>query len=190
MSEMDFETDAQEVTYSTENLKELAVLAERQLELEREKSKLEEQLKQVDQQLQKVSGVDIPTAMDAIGMSDFMLRSGERITVERKVKASIPKAKQAAAFKWLRDNEHGSLIKNQVIAAFGRGEDEKAKELARKLDEQGMTVQQKESVHAQTLSAFVREQLAKAKDEGRTAELPLDLLGVFEYNVTKVSKPR
>ena len=184
MEGLDFETDAEAVSYSTEDLKELAVLADRQLELEREKAELEEKLKRVDQQLQKVSGVDIPTAMDAIGMSDFMLTSGERITVQRKVKASIPKTKQAEAFKWLRDNEHGSLIKNNVTASFGRGEDDKAKELLQKLDSAGFTVSQKESVHAQTLAAFVREQME------RGADLPADLLGIFEYAVTKIAKPK
>jgi len=187
---MDFEEDAKDVTFTNDDLKELAELAGRQVALEKAKADLEEQLKQVDQQLQKVSGVDIPTAMDAIGMSDFMLSTGERITVERKVKASIPKTKKPEAFAWLRANEFGSLIKNNVTASFGRGEDDKAKDLARKLNADGFTVDQQESVHAQTLSAFVREQLAKAKEDGRPVEIPFDLLGVYEYSETKVSKPK
>jgi hypothetical protein len=184
MSEFDFETDAQDTSYSVDDLKELALLAERQLALEREKSDLEAQLKSVQQQLDRVGGVDIPAAMDAIGMKDFMLKSGERITVDRKVKASIPKAKQKEAFAWLRENEHGSLIKNNVTASFGRGEDDKAVELLQKLDAAGFTVSQKEAVHAQTLGAFVREQMARGEP------LPADLLGIFEYNVTKISSPK
>lgn len=181
---MDFEQDAESTSYSTKDLAELAILAEKQLSLEREKEDLEEQLKQVERELQKVSGVDIPTVMDQIGMSDFMLKSGERIKVERKIKASIPKTKQDQAFAWLRSNGFDSLIKNQVVAAFGKGEDQRAKELAAKLNAAGFIVSQSESVHAQTLGAFVREQME------RGVELPADLLGIFEFNITKVSKPK
>lgn len=181
---MNFEDDAQATSYSSEDLKELALLAERQVDLERQKKELEEQLKKVDQDLHQVSGVDIPAVMDAIGMADFMLKSGERITVQRKIKASIPKAKQEAAFKWLRDNGHGSIIKNNVTASFGRGEDDKANKLKQKLHEAGYTVDHKESVHAQTLGAFVREQIERGE------EVPADLLGVFEYNLTKISNPK
>ncbi len=181
----DFTDDVGEdnIIYSTEDLMELAELAKRQLTLEEEKRRLEKELKAVDQLLQRVSGVDIPTAMDTIGMSDFLLKSGERITVKRKIKASIPKVKQAEAFSWLRSKGHDSLIKNQVTASFGKGEDAAAKDLAANLDAKGFVVDQKESVHSQTLAAFVREQLERGVD------LPADLLGIFEYSITKVVKP-
>jgi hypothetical protein len=65
------------------------------------------------------------------------------------------------------------LIKNNVICSFGRGEDEKAAEFAQAARERGLSPEQKQDVHAQTLKAWVRERV-----EGGDS-FPMDLFGAF-----------
>ena len=58
-----------------------------------------------------------------MNISTLKLADGSAVEVKPIYGASIPKDKQEGAFKWLRDNGLGDLIKNQIIVAFGRNED-------------------------------------------------------------------
>lgn len=177
----EFDDDG-ELAADDQQKQDLATLANRQLAIEARIKDIEEQLSKAKRELFSVSSEDIPRLMDEIGMKEFMLTSGERIQVKRGVKASIPVKFRDQAFAWLRENGHGDLVKNEVKATFGRGEDERARALLKFLQDKGLNADQKESVHAGTLAAFVREQLE------RGAEVPHEMLGVFEYQETKVTK--
>ena len=85
--------------------------------------------------------------------------------------ASIPKDKIDEALDWLRNNNHGDLIKNTVSIDYARGEDNAAEKMKQDLRTQGQSFTDKTGVHPQTLKAFVREQTESGKN------LPLDLLG-------------
>lgn len=159
------------ITITNEELGQISRLAERQLEEELQVVKLEEQLKQAKEALRQTSDVDLPNAMAEVGLSSFTLSNGTKISVKDEVYASIPKECQEKAFLWLRNHDFGSLIKNQIIAEFGKGEDEEAHEAAALLAEHGWRPQQKESVHPMTLKAFIREQLTEGK------EVPLEFFG-------------
>lgn len=160
----------------------LSDLANVQLKQEDEVADLERRLKEASKELKRTNGELIPELMAEIGMQSFTLDTGESIEVLRKVKASISAKNRDAAFEWLRDNGHGSLIKNVVTTKFGRGEEADAIAFYETCVKEGLVTEQKESVHAQTLGAFVREQLAESEN------IPLDLLGVFEYSITKITR--
>lgn len=177
----DFE-DEEETTWTEADLRDLATLGNQFLAAQEKVRRLEEELDEAKRELFNIGSRDLPNRMDEIGMKEFLLDSGERIQVRRVVKASIPAKLRNEAFAWLRENGHGDLVKNEVKALFGRGEDDKARALLEFLQKKGMNVDQKESVHAGTLAAFVREQLKNGVD------VPHELLGVFEYMETKVTK--
>ncbi len=161
---------------TNDELAQVTALAELQVVQENEVENLEEELKAAKERLRKTSDVDLPNVMAEIGMSAFTLTNGHKITIKEEVYASIPKDEQERAFAWLRNHEFGALIKNQIIAEFGKGEDEAAHEAAMLLAEHGWKPTQKESVHPMTLKAFIREQLS----EGR--EVPLDFFGATIVN--------
>ena len=96
--------------------------------------------------------------------------------------ASIPIAKREEAFKWLRDNDLGDLIKNEVTVSFGRNEDNKAAEYAVLAQGQGYQPIQKLKVEPMTLKALVRERVESGKD------MPSDLFNVFAGNRTKLTR--
>jgi hypothetical protein len=75
-------------------------------------------------------------------------------------------------YKWLRENNFGSLIRTEVVAQFGMGEDKKAVALTLSLLKRKYDVIQKQSVHPSTLKAFVKEQLEK--EHGITLPSVLD----------------
>ena len=169
---------------SDENLKRVVELAELQLAQEEKVKILSDQLDVEAKKLREISQNQFPSLMDEISLKSFTLISGRVISVIPKVKASITEPRKAKAFAWLRGNNHGGIIKNEVISSFGKGEDEKAALLKIELLKKGFETKQKESVHGNTLSAFVRE----LKESGYAFSTEVsELLGIYEYKFTKIT---
>ena len=91
---------------------------------------IKERTKRVEKTIELVSGEVIPTMMQEMNISTLKLADGSSVEVKPVYGASIPTAKKEEAFKWLRDNGLGDLIKNEVTVAFGRNEDNKAQQYA------------------------------------------------------------
>lgn len=153
-------------------LAELQKLADLQARRETEVAEAELVLTKAKESLRDVAERLLPEAMDRVGMTEFSTSTGLRVKIKEDVRASIPKARESEAFQWLRDHNHGSLIKRKVTVEFGRGEDERAGSLEKLLAESGFEFDDKTSVNFQTLGAFVRESLAEG------VELPMDVFGV------------
>ena len=137
--------------------------------LERARAKL----KQMEADYRRLTEVDIPTACENSGIMGIQLPSGEKLVIQDNIRASIPKAKQEEAFAWLRENGYGDLIKNVVSVSFGMGEDELAEQAAETLAGMDVTPEQKKSVHASTLKAWVKERMVECE------EIPDELFGVY-----------
>ena len=176
------ESDVRKPTIGDNSLKEMADLCAEQVALEEEMRQLEEQLKAKATAAKKLSQEIIPARMSELGLESLTLSDGSSIEVKNKIQASIPIPYREEAFQWLRDNGHGDIIKNQVTATFGKGEDTTASNFIDKIEELGYQPQQKVWVEPMTLKAFVREQIANG------SELPTDKFGVFIGAETKISK--
>lgn len=122
----------------------------------------------------------IPAAMEELGLSSIVLDTGETLTVRQEVYASIPRDREAEAFRWLDEHGYGGLIKIDVTLPFARGESEQALELAKRLESDGYAAAVTQKVHPQTLKAFIKEKLADG------ANLPLDLFGARPVMSSKV----
>jgi hypothetical protein len=164
------------------DLKKVGMLVRQQLVLEKRIADLEAELKMTTRELNEVSGELLPAALQEHGMTELKMHDGSVVTVATVISASISKERQPDAHEWLREHGHGDLIKNTVSLTFGRGEDDKADALLRELDAKGFDPEQKESVHAGTLKAFVKEQI----NEGR--EIPSELFGVYIGQKTTIKK--
>lgn len=157
-------------------------LAARQVMLEKEIVQMVEALDAKKKELDQVRDKELPNAMMEIGIEEVKLKSGHKISIKNEAYCSISAEKAPAAHAWLRDHGHGAIIKNVIFAEFGKGEDERAIEAATALAEAGFKPEQKETVHPQTLKAFIREQINKGE------EVPLDLFGAYIVNRAKVEK--
>ena len=65
------------------------------------------------------------------GLSEIKLADGSNVSVKKEFRCTLPKdeAKREQAYKWLRNEKLGDIIKNNVFVTFGKGEDDKAKSL-------------------------------------------------------------
>ena len=142
----------------------------------------EEKLSQKKAQADKLSQQVIPEIMDSMKLKTMKLKDGSAIEVKEIYSATIPLDKREGAFNWLRNNDLGDLIKNEITVSFGRNEDNKASQYAILAQGQGYEPVQKLKVEPMTLKALVRERLESGQ------EMPSDLFNVFAGNRTKITR--
>ena len=182
MSNIDFETDQQQVIQKTDNIQSLADQVERLEKMNSGIEKTEESLKEQKKQKDHVSMEVIPTLMSEMGLAELKLVDGSVVTVKPNYSASITVANREAAFNWLRNNGLGDIIKNEISVSFGRNEDNKAADYASLAQERGYQPTQKLKVEPMTLKALVRERIEAGK------EMPTELFNVFVGNKTTIKR--
>jgi hypothetical protein len=128
---------------------------------------------------------DIPEMLDSMRMTSITTSSGLKVTVDRKIRATLPATdkapeKRIRAIAWLLENGHGGVVKNEITVALDRGQDDRAAELAASLRASGFDPAVDRTVHSSTLAALVRELL----ENGHA--VPMDLFNVFDQRVAKV----
>jgi hypothetical protein len=132
----------------------------------------------------KLIEVDIPEAMKIAGLISFTLEDGTIVILSNENHASYTKINEPAVFAWLRKNGHAAIIKSVIAVQFGMGQDAKAEALVKLLTTKKYEDwTHKESIHAGTFKAFVREQLS----EGNT--LPKQI-AIFEKSVATLKEPK
>lgn len=163
-------------------VKKISALASQQLDLiERIKAK-EEELKALQLALKTNMEADLPNAMSECGVENFTLTGGASVAIEKIVRASIPKTHLNEGLAFMRDKAP-DLVKHTITIQFDRKDQKFFAKFMRDLAQRKRPVDAsiKDSVHAGTLSAYVR----RCDEEG--VALPEDILGIFRTTAAKVT---
>tara|TARA_B110000211_G_C13827432_1_gene442018 strand:- start:187 stop:729 length:543 start_codon:yes stop_codon:yes gene_type:complete len=168
------------INIKTDEVKEISEACNKLTSQNQKVETLEKSLKEAEEESRRLSEEVIPTLMQQAGVSSIKLDNGTSVEVSPYYYAKISEDKKAEAFQWLRENDHGDLIKNNVSVSFGKGEDSNAVNLKSELEAKGLVVDQKQDVHWQTLRGFVKEQIEKNKT------LPSETFGLYIANRTKI----
>ena len=182
MSQIDYEQDRVQSVTQADAAKSLSDKVIELKNLEDEIANAEKSVSKLKEQAKQLSQFEIPAMMEEMHITKLKLKDGESVEIKKIYGASIPQEHQEAAFTWLRNNDLGDIIKNDITVTFGRGEDNKASEYASLAQGQGYEPVQKIGVHPQTLKAVVRERL----ESGR--EMPSDLFKTYAGNSTKITR--
>ena len=182
MNNIDFEKDQTEVLSKTENIQTLADQVQKLNTLDQELEVMDKNIKQKKKDFEHLSGEVIPTMMSEMGLSHLKLMDGSSVDVKPNYSASITIANREAAFNWLRENNLGDIIKNEISVSFGRNEDNKAADYAVLAEGQGYQPQQKLKVEPMTLKALVRERIEAGK------EMPTELFNIYVGNKTTIKR--
>ena len=170
-----------------DKLERIRHFGEKQRKLMKVIADLENQLSLTKESLRKVMEQDLPEAMDEVNMTSFKLDDGSEVKVKPFYAASIPEDRKEEAFEWLKEHDFDGMIKAEVKVSFGKGEFEVAQSFLnfiRGFNEKAIDPEYKESVHWQTLRAFVKEQIEGGKP------LPLDMFGVFVGRKAELKLPK
>lgn len=186
---IDYSLDASES--GADALARIGKLAAEQGLIELEIEDLEEKLKEAKKRLEHFSQKLLPEAMDQAGLDQIRTRGGLNVVVEDVVRASLPQdsAKRVRAFEYLRQTGDDGLIKREFVIAFGRDSRTSAdafSEMLRNWAELNKTtsyeISDEQTIHNQSLVAFVRRQLRDG------AEIPLDAFGAFVQRTAKLKR--
>ena len=182
MTAIDFEQDKEEIINKTRNVGKLADKIQEMQAVQKALEADEEQIKQKKKHLDYLSGEVIPTMLSEMGLSFLKLADVSSIEVKTNYSATITQAKKEEAFKWLRENGLGDIIKNEISVSFGRNEDNKAADYAELAKGRGFQPTQKLKVEPMTLKALVRERIEAGK------EMPTELFNIFVGNKTTIKR--
>jgi hypothetical protein len=182
MSEINFEKDQENIIQKTENIQTLADQVESLESLNKTIEGTEENLKNLKKKADHISAEVIPTMMSEMGLSFLRLADGSSLEVKTNYSANISQDNKEKAFNWLRDNNLGDIIKNEISVSFGRNEDNKAADYAELAKEHGLQPTQKLKVEPMTLKALVRERIEAGK------EMPTELFNIFVGNKTNIKR--
>ena len=181
MSEINFEEDQQEVLEKTD-IKTLSHYCLMLQNYEDQIANMEDQIKQIKEQADKISSEVIPNMLAEQGLSSLKLADGSAVEVKKSYSCTIKKDDVESAYQWLRKNGLGDLIKNEVAVTFGKGEDNKAKELLDLAEQEGYEPQQKSKVEPMTLKALFRERVEAGLD------MPSEFFHTFVKDQTKIGR--
>ena len=165
------------------SLKALSQKCRRLEAIQTEIDQQEQNIKALKEKQRKLSEEEIPSFLQEKGLTSIRLNNGTEVSVSEVILPGVLVDNRPFCYQWLRDNGFGDLIKNIVSVNFGMGEDEDAINLKKQIEELGLVCAEKESVHYQTLKAFVGEQHHKG------VNLP-DEFGVHVANVTKIMQKK
>jgi len=163
-----------------DKLNVLANLCEDQMSIEDRIADLDRQMSEAKSDLKIVSEFKIPELMNEIGISEFKLGNGLKVSVKPYFSGKITDENADDAYSWLEEHDFGDIIKAELKVIYRRHQDVKIiRELAESL---GFMTQEKAGIHYQTLCAFIKEQITAGH------EIPRDLLGVYEGFRTKIGR--
>ena len=165
INDIDFEQDQLE-RVNDAGLLNIADVCQRLVDLENEASTLENQLKDIKEEMLSIRNEKIHAVMQEKNLTQLKLNDGSSIEIKNFYGITIPKDpdQRATAYQWLRDNNLGDIIKNEISARFGRNEDGKALEFSKLATANGYEVQQDLKVEPMTLKATLRELHEKGAD--------------------------
>ena len=166
------------------DVKDVAKLCEQYAQTEKAIDQADQLKKELTAMKEKLSYELIPQAMQQLGLQTLELKTGEKIAIKPLLRVTPKVEDRPIVYQWLRDNGFGDLVKNEISASFGKGEDAKAENFKQEVIKLGLLPKQVEKVEPSTLRAFVNEQVV---EKGRD-DLPLDKFGAFIGQQTKITK--
>ena len=144
----------------------------------------EEHVDNLKKMADDISSKVIPELLAEQGLSSLKLADGSSVTVKREYRCTLPKDdnRREEAYKWLRENGLGDIIKNNVSVTFGRGEDNKAQQLLDLAASNGFEPQQKSDVAWNTLTALFQERVESGLD------MPSEVFSTWIKDTTKITR--
>jgi len=171
-----------EPTNSVRDLDALTGLAQQQQKLELQIEEAEEKLKELNAQHRDVSERKIPATMDALGMKTFTLKDGYTITIEEKLRVSVPAKNKNEAYEWVEKHGGSPLVKRAFVIAFTKEQEAFARKFKRDCDQRknALPMEETMTVASSSLNKFLRDKMAEGVD------VPMALFGAYPQKKSKI----
>jgi hypothetical protein len=159
------------------DLNKVARLTREQIEAEDEVAARTAELRAAIDRLRAISDRELPAALAAAGLTEITTTGGHKVKIAETVTAGkLTSSDNPAGMKWALDHGAGDLINVTVTVVLDREDRELGIKIMQSLQKlpaanRFKKLELEESIHNQTMSAFVRRLLPKNP--------PLELLRAF-----------
>ncbi len=176
------------VVHDPNAIQRLGKMVAEMAQLVLQEEELEDKLKEVKNQLKQFQENLVPELMIELDLNDLTTKGGIRVEMREEVRASFPKDqdRRDIAFSWLKQSGNEGLVKHEFKIRYGRDSAQEVERLARLLEEHGIsktaTVEQDQTIHHQTLVAFLKRELKEGHD------VPLEAFGAFTQRFAKIKR--
>lgn len=200
--DIDFAAD-KDAPVSAETLSQIFDLVETMQILEDRIKKGVALMKELVEAHAKIERLDLPELMESAHLKELPIPKGGTLKVTPIIKASLPskgaidkargekqeelQERLDAGLAWLRANKAEGLIKEIFTADLGKDKSKVAAAMAKIAQANNVACDTAESVHAGTLSAYVKEQIQMEKG-GKV--IPMDIFAVFTGSQAKITKAK
>lgn len=137
-------------------------------------SMLNAQLVKLNAEKDDLMKVTIPKIMKDLRLTEHTMPTGETLKLSKTLNVTLVESKKEDAYTWLRDNNHGSVIKHEVSVTFTDDKKVDADNLLTYCQKKGYTVKKVTNVPWNTLSAAIRKYSDKQKETIPTDTFNLD----------------
>ena len=162
-------------------LDDVSRLANAMVDAEEDVKSKSDMLDRAKERLRVLKEEAVPGIMQELGLTYLTLDTGKKLSIKQDVYASIAAGDKDKAFLWLDEHNFGGLIKVDIKVSYGKGERDNAIEFYNQCTGLGLSAALSEGIHAQTLKAFLNEQIRNG------AEIPLELFGARPIWVAKIT---
>ena len=147
---------------------------------------LERRTKDAKERFNKISQEDIPNAMMEVGISEFKLSSGEKVSFKEDVSCSVKDYDMLDIF--LSERGEDGMLKTSL--EMGKVPKNILSKLLQELNETfGISAIPKRFVHPQTMASYIRRLCGidgKTDAEVSVAEINPEMLSVYRYYKTTI----
>jgi hypothetical protein len=165
------------------DLKRISNLAELYVQTYQNIIQTERELETMKKAFEEISTDQLPAAMNAVNMREFVLRNGYRLAVEEVFNVRLPKNKIDKADEWLDKNGHGGMIKRKLQIDIDDEIPEAVLDrLKTEIEKEGYTYEEVKTVHWATIQSWATEM----KNGGEI--IPEDIFTVFRGNRTVITE--
>jgi len=162
------------------DLGEITALADKQLQLEGDIDRLEQQLAAKKKELNVVMLDRLPAAMQSVGLKSLVLTSGKTVNLKEEMTISVPAKRKAEIIGKLRSMDLAYLVANSISINFDKGADDQADKTMKFATEQGLEAIRSETVN----SASLKKLLNDRRKEGVNDDL--SFFGAFVVTKTTI----
>lgn len=174
------------VAPTEQQLSSISVWATKALELKAHIAQVEEQLTHLNKELSVIETINLPQALQEAGITEFAMNNGAKIEIKDIIRNGLSKdpAQRDNTFMYVMANGGQEIIKDHFEVDYSKGQYDDAIALRHLLQRNNIHFYEFESIHAQTLWAFLREKL-------REGEIPpFDDMGLYYAKHAEVKPPK
>ena len=166
---------------AVDKLGRISQLADKMTDLDTQIAVKEAELKTLQKEPALIAEKDLPELFESVGVKELVTLRGTKLKLDEKVRHNVSKANKGAAYQWLEEHGQGGMVKNAVVVAFNKGQENDVKWFLELIDGAFPDTRIDKEVASSTLGAYLRQAI---KDG---VEVPEKTFGIFRQKCVEVA---